>query len=171
MDKEEMKRALLETGAVAFGRFVLASGKESDYYVDMKKAMTVPDVLRMIARAAAEVVGGVDKLAGMELGAVPLVVATSLETGIPYVMVRKERKGHGTGRRIEGSIREGETVTVLEDVTTSGMSPYRAVEAVREAGGKVARVVVIVDRQEGAADLMEEKGVEFVALLIRDDLR
>ena len=171
MDKGELRRVLEACGAIKFGKFTLASGRESDYYIDMKRAMTDPAVLKRIAVAASELVKGADRLAGMELGAIPLVVAISLETGIPYVMVRKERKGHGTGRRIEGEIKEGEKVIVVEDVTTTGGSLLRAAEAVMEAGGKVERVLVIVDRQEGASELITEKGLEFVPLLVRDDIR
>ena len=171
MDKEGLRRELEACGAIRFGKFVLASGKESDYYIDMKKAMTVPSILKKIAGAMADMVKGADRLAGMELGAIPLVTALALETNLPYLMVRKDRKGHGTQSQVEGEIHEGDKVVVVEDVTTTGKSPLKAVIAVREAGGVVDRVVVIVDRQEGAAELMEKEGVEFKALLLRDDIK
>lgn len=171
MDKEELRRDLEACGAVKFGKFTLASGKESDYYVDMKKAMTVPSILSRIAIAMAPEVKGADRLAGMELGAIPIVVAVALETGIPYLMIRKGKRDHGTLRKVEGDIVEKDKVVVIEDVTTTGVSLMRAVEAVREAGGIVDKVVVIVDRQEGAAELFRKEGLRFVPLLVRDDLK
>ena len=171
MEKEELLKLLIDCGAIAFGKFTLASGEESDYYVDMKKAMTDPRILRSIASMIAEEVRGADRIGGMELGAIPFVVAVSLEIDIPYLMVRKKKKGHGTGRQVEGYLNKGDHVIMLEDVTTTGNSTWRAVEAVREIGGVVNKVVVIVDRQEGAADLFAEKGLTFVPLLVRDDLK
>jgi orotate phosphoribosyltransferase len=171
MDKEVLRKELEACGAIRFGKFVLASGKESDYYVDMKKAMTNPSILKKISEAMADMVKGADRLAGMELGAIPLVTALSLETGIPFLMVRKGKKGHGTRSQVEGEVNEGDKVVVVEDVTTTGKSPLKAVMAVREEGGVVEKVVVIVDRQEGAAELMEKEGLEYKALLLRDDIK
>ena len=171
MDKDGLRKELEACGAIRFGRFVLASGKESDYYIDMKKAMTNPSILKKISVAMAEMVRGADRLAGMELGAIPLVTALALETGIPFLMVRKGKKGHGTQSQVEGEINEGDKVVVVEDVTTTGKSPLKAVMAVREEGGVVDKVVVIVDRQEGAAELMEKEGLEYKALLLRDDIK
>ena len=170
MDKKELKDALERTGAVKYGKFTLSSGKLSDYYVDMKMAMTDPSVLKGIAKEAAKHVKGAARLAGMELGAVPLVVAVALETGLPYLIVRKEKKGYGTGNKVEGRIKKGDKVVVLEDVTTTGASSLKAVDAVKEAGGVVDKVVVVVDRQEGAEALLKGKGISIVPLITRTDL-
>ena len=102
MDKDEIIELLTNCGAVKFGRFVLTSGAVSDYYIDIKKAVTNPKVLKKIAEAMVEYTNGYDVLVGMELGAVPLVVALSLKTNIPYAIIRKERKKHGTSKQIEG---------------------------------------------------------------------
>lgn len=170
MDKKELKGALERTGAVKYGKFTLSSGRESDYYVDMKMAMTDPSVLRGIAKEASRHVKGATKLAGMELGAVPLVVAVALETGIPYLIVRKEKKGYGTGNKVEGKISKGDKVVVLEDVTTTGASSLKAVNAIKESGGVVDKVVVVVDRQEGAEELLKKEGISLVPLITRTDL-
>jgi orotate phosphoribosyltransferase len=170
MDKKELKEALERTGAVKYGKFTLSSGRESDYYVDMKMAMTDPSVLRGIAKEASRHVKGATKLAGMELGAVPLVVAVALETDIPYLIVRKEKKGHGTGNKVEGKISKGDKVVVLEDVTTTGASSLKAVNAIKESGGVVDKVVVVVDRQEGAEELLKKEGISLVPLITRTDL-
>jgi len=102
MNKTELIDLLKECGAIQFGRFVLTSGAISDYYIDIKKASTNPKVLKEIAKAMIEYSDGYDLLAGMELGAVPLVVALSLENNIPYVIIRKEKREHGTSKQIEG---------------------------------------------------------------------
>jgi orotate phosphoribosyltransferase len=113
---------------------------------------------------------GETKLAGVALGAVPLVAVTSVETGNPYVVVRKEAKEYGTANRIEGRLDAGETVVVLEDIATTGRSALDAVEALREAGAVVDRVLVVVDREEGARSLLADHGVELTALLTASDL-
>lgn len=120
MKKEDLIQLLKECGAIKFGRFVLTSGAISDYYIDIKKASTDPKTLKTIAQEMSKYTTGYDLLAGMELGAVPLVVALSLKTGIPYVIVRKEKRGHGTEKQIEGGNVKDKNVLVIEDVTTSG---------------------------------------------------
>ena len=167
----ELRAMILETGAVRFGRFVLTSGAESDVYVDIKQVWTRPERLEMLARAFAARVGPDDLLAGMELGAVPLVVATALGTGRPYVIVRKGERSHGTGRRIEGELRAGARVLVLEDVTTSGGSLVETVRLLREAGATVERAVTVVDREAGARERLRAVGVELEALASLTDLR
>jgi orotate phosphoribosyltransferase len=162
---------LLQSGAVRFGEFTLRSGQTSDVYVDIKHAWTRPDRLRVLAGALARRVGAVDVLAGMELGAVPLVVATALETGKPYVVIRKAAKDHGTARRFEGDLPPGSRVLVLEDVTSTGGAALGAVEVVREAGGLVDRVLVVVDRRMGARDRLRRAGVRLEALVTLDELR
>jgi orotate phosphoribosyltransferase len=99
------------------------------------------------------------------LGAVPLVAATALELGRPYVVVRKEAKEYGTGNRIEGELPAGARVAVIEDVATTGRSALEAVEALRAAGATVDRVDVVVDRESGARELLADHGVELDALV------
>ena len=167
----ELVEALRASGAVRFGQFTLASGQTSDVYVDIKKAWTEPHRLRRMAEALAARVGSVDRLAGMELGAVPLVVATALETGHPYVVIRKAAKEHGTRQRYEGEIPPGARVLVIEDVSTSGGSSAQTVDVVRAAGGVVERVLVVVDRGQGARERLAAMGVTLEALVTIDELR
>jgi len=169
MADQELLDALRAADAVQFGEFELAHGGTSDYYVDKYLFETDPHCLRLIAAAFAERVGET-KLAGVALGAVPLVAATSVETGNPYVIARKAAKEYGTGNRIEGRLEEGETVVVIEDIATTGTSAVEAVEALREAGAVVERVLVVVDREEGARENLAEHGVELEALLSASDL-
>jgi orotate phosphoribosyltransferase len=169
MDTQALVDALREAGAVRFGEFELSHGGTSDYYVDKYRFETDPDALAAVTGAFAERLGGA-KLAGVALGAVPLAAVTSVEAGLPYVVVRKETKEYGTGNRIEGRLATGEDVVVLEDVATTGRSAAEAVEALREAGAEVRRVLVVVDREEGARETLADHGVELDALLTASDL-
>jgi orotate phosphoribosyltransferase len=169
MDTDTIVSALRETGAVEYGEFELAQGGTSDYYVDKYQFETDPRALSLIADAFAERLGET-KLAGVALGAVPLVVATSLATGNPYVIARKESKDHGTGNLIEGDIDPGEEVVVIEDISTTGQSAIDAANALREAGAVVSRVLVVVDREEGARSALAAADLELEALVTASDL-
>jgi orotate phosphoribosyltransferase len=169
MSNDELVAALRAADAVKFGEFELSHGGTSDYYVDKYLFETDPHCLRLVASAFADHVGG-ETLAGVALGAVPLVAVTSAETDTPYVIVRKEAKEYGTGNRIEGRLPEGERVVVLEDIATTGRSALEAVEALRDAGTTVERVLVVVDREEGARELLSDAGVELDALVTAGDL-
>ncbi|HEQ79255.1 MAG TPA: orotate phosphoribosyltransferase, partial [Euryarchaeota archaeon] len=128
----DMEKFLLESGAVKFGDFTLASGRKSSYYVDIKKAATHPGFLKESARRMALAMPDCQRVAGVELGAVPLAVALSMETSIPYIIVRKKPKGYGTSSLIEGPLEAGERVLFVEDVTTTGGSLIKGVAAVRK---------------------------------------
>lgn len=159
------------TGSVKTGDFTLASGKRSSYYVNIKEAYTKPLVLKEITSEMAKLVkkGKVDKIAGIALGAVPIAVALSLELGIPFLVVRKDKKGHGTGVQIEGELKEGDRVIVVEDVVTTGGSVILGVEEIRKKG-ICDTVLAVVDREEGASELLKEHKVEFISLVIAKEL-
>ena len=163
----------------SFGRrkVVLASGRESDFYFDMKPTMFHPEGAALLARMIlARLSGiGVDYVGGLEMGAVPLiasVAALSHDQGqpLPGFFVRKAVKDHGTKKRVEGlESLAGKRVVILEDVTTTGGSAIQAVEVTREAGADVVLVLTIVDRLEGAAESFEKAGVPFASLFTADD--
>ena len=165
MNKKELIELLKECGAIQFGHFVLTSGATSDYYIDIKKASTSPKILKKIAEAMAEYTDKYNLLAGMELGAVPLVVALSLETNIPYVIIRKEKREHGTGKQIEGGDVEGKKVLVIEDVATSGGSILKTIEILRESKAEVDKVLVVVDRESGAREKIQNLDAAFIPLV------
>ena len=169
MVNQELVDALRDAEAVKFGEFELSHGGTSEYYVDKYVFETDPRCLGLIASAFADRVGE-ERLAGVALGAVPLVAATAVETDRPYVIVRKEAKAYGTGNRIEGEFEAGEEGVVLEDIATTGRSAIDAVEALRAAGAVVERVLVVVDREEGAASNLAEHDVELEALLTASEL-
>ncbi|RLF33441.1 MAG: orotate phosphoribosyltransferase [Thermoplasmata archaeon] len=170
MDKKRFIKLLRDCEAIQFGRFILTSGAVSSYYIDIKKASTNPGVLREIAKAMAEHTKGYDLLAGMELGAVPLVVALSLLTDIPYVIVRKEKREHGTGKQIEGDDVKGKKVLVVEDVTTSGGSVVKTIEVLRRNQAVVDKVLAVVDRESGAMEKLQRVNVVFSPLLTISDI-
>ncbi len=164
-----LKDLLKELKVVQTGEFILASGKKSNYFVNIKRASTSPKVLREIGKEMAPFVGDA-KIAGMALGAVPLAVAVALETGQPFVMVRKEPKDHGTKELIEGEVSPGDKFVVVEDVATTGGSTLKVVNALRAKGANVVRAIVVVDREEGAIQLLTEHGIELVSLFKVQDL-
>ena len=169
MADQNLIDALVAADAVQFGEFELSHGGTSEYYVDKYLFETDPHALQKVAEAFAKKVGDT-KLAGVALGAVPLVAATSVETGNPYVIVRKKTKEYGTAKRVEGRLEAGEEVVVLEDIATTGTSAADAVEALREAGAVVNRVLVVVDRDEGGRQTLADIDVELDALLTAEDL-
>jgi len=166
-----LARELIDAGAVRFGTFTLTSGATSDVYVDVKRAWTDPRRLAGIAASLAARAGGEPRLAGMELGAVPLVVAVALRLGRPYVVLRKAPKEHGTRQAFEGEIPAGGSVLLIEDVTTTGGSTARSVEIVRAAGGRIDRALAVVDRESGAVERLASLGVRLETLLTLSQLR
>ncbi|WP_457742016.1 orotate phosphoribosyltransferase [Thermococcus sp.] len=164
---EDLVRAFFERDAILFGHFVLTSGKESNYYINVKKLITEPDVLGLIAKLMKEKVEEMniefDRVAGPELGAVPIATALSLETGKPLVIVRKKPKGYGTKSQVEGEVKPGDRILLVEDVTTTGGSVLRSAKVLEELGAKVTAIFVVVDREEGAAENL--KNYNFIPLL------
>lgn len=164
-----LKDKLVELGAIKFGNFTLTSGKKSNYYVDIKDAATDPDILQEISEElAARVKAG--KIAGMELGAVPITVATAVKLNMPYLVLRKERS-HGTKKLVIGMLEPGEEVELIEDVVTTGGSLLKAAKLVRENGGVVKRAIVVVDREEGGKEMLLENGIELEAVVKISDIQ
>jgi orotate phosphoribosyltransferase len=162
----------LVTATVLRGSFLLRSGAQSSYYIDKYLFTTQPDLLRRIAsELAARLPGDVQRLAGPVLGAVPLVTAVSLHTGLPSLIVRVDKpKDYGTSKKIEGLLQAGERVMLVEDVVTTGGAALAAVEVLREAGAEVLGALVVVDREEGGAEAFAAAGVPYAALFTRTQL-
>lgn len=156
---------LLDTGALKFGDFTLTSGAKSPYYVDVKLASTKPHALRALAKGLAPWAAGHALLAGMELGAVPLVTAVALEASLPYVILRKKPREHGTGQRIEGAFTPGQRVLLVEDVATTGKTMVESLALLRAAGLVVDRAACVVDREQGGSQALAAQGVELRCLV------
>jgi orotate phosphoribosyltransferase len=158
--------------AVLRGDFLLRSGARSSYYIDKYLFTTRPELLQRIARElATRLPRDVQRLAGPVLGAVPLVTALSLQTGLPSVIVRVDKaKEYGTARRVEGTLLARERVVLVEDVVTTGGAALAAVDVLREAGADVLCALVVVDREEGGRGAFAAAGVPFHALFTKSEL-
>jgi orotate phosphoribosyltransferase len=153
------------------GDFVLRSGKRSDRYFDKFLFETEPGLLKRIGeRVAALVPARTQRLAAPELGAVLLGGAVSMETGLPLLLVRKEPKGYGTAKQLEGRYARGERVTVIEDVVTTGGDSLRSVAVLREAGLEVIHLAVVLDRGEGGEESIRQAQVPYTPLFRIGDL-
>jgi len=170
---------LLAQRSVRRGRFTLASGRESSHYVDARLTTMSPEGLAVIGPLALEAIRArgwhVDAVGGLTLGADPIAYATALAsvTAPPLVRaftVRKEAKQHGTGRLIEGPMREGDRVVVIEDVITTGGSALRAAEAIQRGGATISGILALVDREEGGRGVLEGQGFQVVCLATLSEL-
>lgn len=172
-EKEHLINLLKANQVIKFGKFTLSSGRESDYYVDMKKAITDPEILSQAAKIISHLISDddIDLVAGPALGAVPIATAVALHSGIPMLMIRKAQKDYGTSKLIEGELKEGDKVIVVEDVTTTGNSLLKAVKAVQDNGGVVARTFVVVDREEGAVEELKKGGIILEPLVSIGDFK
>jgi len=170
---DELKRALREH-AYLEGDFVLRSGKRSRYYLDKYRFETRPELLRALGQRIVAVVRDHEpeamRLAAPELGAVTLATVASLDSGLPFLIVRGSAKEYGTMNRIEGVFEAGERVCLLEDVVTSAGALLEAVEALREAGLVVRTAVCVVDREEGGGEALARESVALRPLFTAADL-
>lgn len=164
---------LVKELAVVHGKVTLSSGKEADYYVDLRRATLQHEASRIIGKLLRELTSDWDYVAvgGLTLGADPVATSIMHADGrdIDAFVVRKEAKKHGMQRRIEGANVVGQKVLVVEDTTTTGNSPLTAVAALREAA-EVVGVATVVDRATGAADVIAAEGLEYRYLLDLADL-
>lgn len=176
-DREELKR-LLADHSLKFGSFTLASGKTASYYLDCRNLTLHPRGANVIALGILEKLAALpalpDAVGGMAIGADPITAAVVTVAGqrdLPLVgfMVRKEPKGHGTGRQVEGPVKPGQRVVIVEDVITSGGSALAAVKAAREFGLEVLGVIGIIDRLAGGEAAFAAEGIPLETLLtVRD---
>ena len=173
--RESLAKAIAEA-ALLRGTFTLRSGRTSSYYLDKYLFSTRPEVLRRLGAMFAERIrmmqkeGRVDRLAGAELGGIPLVTVASLETGLPCLFVRVKKKEYGTSKQVEGQLNKGDRVVIVEDVATTGGAALEAAGALREAGAEVLAIIATIDRQEGARENVEQAGIRFDALFTKREL-
>jgi orotate phosphoribosyltransferase len=177
-DREALRRLLLER-SLRHGDFVLASGQRSTFYIDCRPTTMSAEGMVLIGRLGAAAIRGAGwhprAVGGLTMGADPVayaVAAASHGTDVQMdaFSVRKESKGHGTGRGIEGNFGVGFEVVIVEDVITTGGSAKKAIQAVEDAGAKVLGVLAVVDRGEGGKATLEAEGREVLALVSAADL-
>ncbi|RLE69855.1 MAG: orotate phosphoribosyltransferase [Thermoprotei archaeon] len=163
---------LKRIGAVQTGEFILSSGRKSRVYVDLRKLPSHPRAFKEITRAVARLASRLDFdfICGIAVGGLPLATVVAYEMEKKLIYVRKERKGHGTGKIIEGDFEPGARVLVLDDVATTGSSILRAVRVLRSVGLIVEESLVVVDRLEGAREALREAGVKLYSLITLKDL-
>ncbi|AEG84803.1 orotate phosphoribosyltransferase [Corynebacterium ulcerans] len=171
--KKELAELIKEL-AVVHGKVTLSSGKEADYYVDLRRATLHHRASRLIGELLRELTADWDYMSvgGLTLGADPVATSVMHAEGraIDAFVVRKEAKKHGMQRRVEGPDVVGKKVLVVEDTTTTGNSPLTAVAALREMGAEVVGVATVVDRATGAADVIAAEGLEYRYLIGLEDL-
>ncbi|MGZ7497485.1 orotate phosphoribosyltransferase [Corynebacterium sp. ZY180755] len=172
--KKAQLAQLVKELAVVHGKVILSSGKEADYYVDLRRATLHHEASKLIGQLLRELTADWDyvSVGGLTLGADPVATSVMHAEGraIDAFVVRKEAKKHGMQRRIEGPDIEGKKVLVVEDTTTTGNSPLTAVAALREAGAEVVGVATVVDRATGAGEAIAAEGLEYRYILGLEDL-
>lgn len=170
MTREELASRIKQT-AYLEGDFILRSGKRSKYYLDKYLFETCPDILKALGEEfAGYVTDDVTLIAGAELGGVALAAATSMATGVNWIIVRNTKKGYGTGKMIEGALKKDDVVLLVEDVATTGGQVVEAAKAITQAGGKVKKIVSVIDRKQGAEENIAKAGFEYESILTKYDL-
>lgn len=175
--REKLLKAVREK-AYRTGDFTLASGKKSDYYIDCKEVTLDGEGSLLVGRAIFELIKewDISAVGGMELGSVPISTAVSIVSAIEGApifnfIVRKEAKGHGTGKRLEGKIGPGDRVAVVEDVVSTGGSSLKAIDAIEEAGAVIVGLISIVDREMGGAEVFKNRGINYTPIFTISEIR
>jgi len=163
----QLALTLHEIGAVRLGRFTLHSGRVSPIYIDMRLLASYPEVLRRVARAYAALLAPLrfDLLAAVPYAGLPIGTAVALETGLPLIYPRKDVKGYGTGKGVEGRWQAGQTAVVVEDLVTSGDSILQAIAALTGVGLQVRDAVVLIDREQGGRAALQAHGYRLHAVM------
>jgi uridine monophosphate synthetase len=170
--KHALAAALLEAGCIKFGSFTLKSGLTSPIYLDLRRLISNPPILRLAARAYAELLGSLrfDRLAGLPYAALPIGTAVALEMNRPLIYPRREVKEYGTRAAIEGDYAAGETIVVIDDLATTGDTKIEAIQKLEGAGLKVRDIVVLIDREQGAKQTLAAAGYSLHAVVTLREL-
>jgi len=170
MTRDDLAKRIKQS-AYLRGEFTLRSGRKSNVYLDKYLFETQPDILAALGRAMAEhVTPRTTRIAGAELGGVPLAAAVSMASGKPFIIVRNKKKDYGAAKPFEGTLNAGDVVLLVEDVATTGGQVLEAAATLKEAGAVIEKIVAVVDRQEGARENIESAGYTFAALLTMRDV-
>ncbi len=167
VDISALADELLSAGCIKFGDFTLKSGLKSPIYIDLRRIISYPKLLAQVGEAFLPILEKLkfDRLAGLPYAAIPIATAVSLQGNYPMIYPRKEVKTYGTKAEIEGEFKAGETALVIDDLATTGGSKFEAIEKLTAAGLVVKDIVVLVDRQSGAKESLEQAGYSMHAVL------
>ena len=165
--KEKIIDQLSALGAIKFGEFTLKSGIVSPIYIDLRMTISEPTLLENIALALQTLAKGLDfqRVAGIPYTALPMATAYSLLTKVPMIYPRKEQKGYGTKKKIEGIFKAGEKVLVIDDLITNGLSKFETFDVLEEEDLIVTDVAVLIDREQGGSQALGEKGYKLHSLI------
>ncbi len=170
MTREELIKRIKET-AYLEGDFILRSGKRSKYYLDKYLFETCPDILKALGEEfAGYITDDVTLIAGAELGGVALAAATAMQTGKNWVIIRNKKKGYGTDKMLEGVLKPGDVVLLVEDIATTGGQVLEAAKVITEAGATIKKIVCVIDRKQGAEENITEAGYKFESIFTKYDL-
>ncbi len=172
MTKQELACKLYDIGAVKFGTFTLKSGMQSPIYIDLRLLVSHPEVLAEVGRCIWDLVEHKDAthVCGVPTAGIPIATAIALHNNHPMIMVRKAVKDHGTAQKIEGTYKAGDTCCVIDDLVTSGKSVFESSATLEDAGIMVQEVAVLIDRQQGGRERIEQKGYKFHAVFTMNEL-
>ena len=170
MTREELIKRVKEESYLE-GDFLLRSGKRSKYYMDKYLFETCPDILKALGEEFAKHMSDdVTLIAGAELGGVALAAATAIETGKKWIIVRNSKKDYGTSKMVEGTIKEGDVVLLVEDIATTGGQVLEAAKIIEDAGASVKKIVCVIDRKQGAEENITGAGQVFESIMTKGDL-
>jgi orotate phosphoribosyltransferase len=170
VDKTQLVKRVKET-AYLEGDFVLRSGKRSKYYMDKYLFETQPDILKALGQEFCKyLTPDITLIAGAELGGVALAAATAMESGKPWIIVRNSKKDYGTSKLVEGVLKKGDVVLLVEDIATTGGQVLEAAKVITEAGATVKKIVAVIDRKQGARENIEGAGYAFDSIMTKQDL-
>jgi len=170
MTRDQLAARIAEV-ALLRGEFILRSGRKSNYYLDKYRFETQPDCLLELGKMiAARVPADCQRLAGPELGAVPLAASAAMQCGKPCIFVRNQKKEYGSAKQLEGVYEKGDKVVLIEDIVTSGGQVVEAVKTLKDVGLEVLKVIVIIDREEGGREAITAAGIQMDALFTTTDL-
>ena len=169
---KKIAKALVDANVVKFGEFTLASGLVSPIYVDLRVLPSYPDSMIVVSEELAKVVKRLNPevVAGAETAGIPLATAISLKTKIPMIYVRKQPKSYGTKEMVEGVLKKGAKSVLVDDMATNAFSKLKFINGIRQSGGVVENVVIVLDREQGGADALAKEGVKLHSLITLREL-
>ncbi len=169
---EKIAKALVDASVVKFGDFTLASGIKSPIYVNLRVVPSYPESFAMVTEELSKVVKKIkpDVVAGAETAGIPLSAAISLKTKIPMVYVRKRPKGYGMNQLIEGELKQSQKVVLVDDMATNAFSKLAFIDGIRQAGGIVNDVVIVLDREQGGVEALAKENVKLHSLITLKEL-